>query len=505
MKFSTWKSKAAVCLCGALAMSLGVVAQDNAEQHHKAKRHTYKLIDVGTLGGPNSFVNGPTVPVLSDNGIYAGQSETATPDPYAPKCNQECLVQHAQKWQNGDMIDLGTLPGINLSSGVTWVSRSGNIAGGSYNGLIDPLLGVPENRAGVWIKDRKMVDLGTLEGGHENFAAAVNDRGQVAGWFSNLIPDPFSMGCILVCFTTETRGFVWQDGLMRDLGTLGGPDSLTEAMNERGQIVGTSYTSSIPNSDTGVPTIEPFIWNDGDMVDIGTFGGTIGVANFINNRGTVVGWSNLAGNQRYHPFLWDQGVITDLGTLGGDSAEALWINDVDDVAGISDLADGTHHALFWRKGSMTDLGTVGGDPCSNGYSINLDGQVVGNSTDCHGTVLHAFVWDREHPITDLNSLVFPASNIRITDPYTVNDRGEIAAAGHLPDGDERAVILIPDGDCDDACEDRIATSRSRADEVVPGDPVASATPSNIQNVKPQVNSTRTRFGRPFHVPAQPTR
>ena len=149
---------------------------------------------------------------------------------------------------------LDTLPGANLSSGVSWVSGSGNISGVSYNGLIDPLLGIPETRAGVWIKSNTMRDLGTLQGGHESFAAAVNDRGQVAGWFSNLIPDPFSLGCLAVCFTTQTRGFIWENGVMHDLGTLGGPDAITEAMNARGQIVGQSIP---PRSRTPVAGFQP--------------------------------------------------------------------------------------------------------------------------------------------------------------------------------------------------------------------------------------------------------
>jgi uncharacterized membrane protein len=105
------------------------------------------------------------------------------------------------------------------------------------------------------------------------------------------------MGCLAVCFTTQTRGFLWRDGVMLDLGTLGGPDALTQAINERGQIVGISYTSSIPNPDSGIPTIDPFFWEDGRMEDIGSFGGTFGVASFLNNRGQVVGTSNLVGDQ----------------------------------------------------------------------------------------------------------------------------------------------------------------------------------------------------------------
>jgi len=208
MKSHTWMCTPAVCLVAALAMPIGMVGQDNEAEHHKQRHHTYKLIDLGTFGGPNSFVNGPLVPNISDSGTYAEGAETSIPDPYAPNCEDgDCLVVHAQRWRNGVVTDLGTLPGTHLSSGANWVSASGIIVGGSENGLIDPLLGVPENRGVIWTRNGKIINLGTLEGGNESFAAAVNNRGQVVGWAANTIPDPFSMGCIFVCFTTQTRGF----------------------------------------------------------------------------------------------------------------------------------------------------------------------------------------------------------------------------------------------------------------------------------------------------------
>ena len=101
-----------VSLFAALAMPIGMAAQENSTQNQKPKHHTYKLIDLGTFGGPSSFVNGPTVPIMGNNGTYAGEAETAIPDPYAPYCfNGDCLVQHAQKWRNGVVSDLATLPG----------------------------------------------------------------------------------------------------------------------------------------------------------------------------------------------------------------------------------------------------------------------------------------------------------------------------------------------------------------------------------------------------------
>ena len=65
---------------------------------------------------------------------------------------------------------------------------------------------------------------------------------------------------------------------MQDLGTLGGTYSGTSAINERGQVVGLSTINSIPNPGTGIPTIDPFFWDGHKMIDIGSLGGTFGVA-----------------------------------------------------------------------------------------------------------------------------------------------------------------------------------------------------------------------------------
>jgi probable HAF family extracellular repeat protein len=108
------------------------------------------------------------------------------------------------------------------------------------------------------------------------------------------------------------------------------------------------------------------------MVDLGTLGGTVGFANFINSRGQVVGVSNLAGDTTNHGFLWDRGTLTDLGTLGGINSDAFWISDSGLVVGRGDFSSqsANHHAFLWKNGLMTDLGVVDPWPCSTAYSVN---------------------------------------------------------------------------------------------------------------------------------------
>jgi uncharacterized membrane protein len=179
----------------ATAFTLLIVAVTRTSgQELKAKHHNYKLIDLGTFGGPGST---PTEfqQVLNNRGTVVGGADTSSPNPY-PNCfnpfNQsfECSVQHAFEWRGGDLTDLGTLPG-GSSSFPYWINEDGAIAGGSELPDIDPNSGAPEFHAVVW-RDDRIHDLGTL-GGTSSLAVGVNKFGQVTGFALNGIADPFSI------------------------------------------------------------------------------------------------------------------------------------------------------------------------------------------------------------------------------------------------------------------------------------------------------------------------
>jgi len=67
-----------------------------------------------------------------------------------------------------------------------------------------------------------------------------------------------------------SRGFVWQNGTMIDVGTLGGSSGSAFGINERGQVVGEAVTA------TEVP--RAFIWESGRITDLGTLGGSVSQA-----------------------------------------------------------------------------------------------------------------------------------------------------------------------------------------------------------------------------------
>ena len=409
-------------------------AQESSEKIRHDRHHiSYRLVDLGTFGGPNSAET-EEFPFINNAGMVVGFADTSIPDP-----NPEGFVFHPFRWSGGPLIDLGSLPG-GANSFAIWSNNRGEAVGLSENGIIDPLLGAPEGRATLWKKHSGIVDLGTL-GGNEGLAAAINERSQIVGAAANDIPDPFS----IFGWGTQTRAFLWQKGTMLDLGTLGGPDAFAIFINERGQVAGVAYTNSTPNSVTGTPTQDPFLWENGKMKDLGTLGGTQGFVNAFNNRGEVAGESNLAGDLTSRPFLWDGRVLKDLGTFGGSVGFATALNDIGEVAGGARTADDeTLHAFLWRNGVMTDLGTIKDDTCSVAHSMNSKGLVVGTSGDCDDVFeMHGFLSEQGGPLIDLNDFVPPGSNLVITDGETINDAGEIAGSGMLPNGDFHAIALIP--------------------------------------------------------------
>jgi probable HAF family extracellular repeat protein len=199
-----------------------------------------------------------------------------------------------------------------------------------------------------------MTNLGTLGGTGHSFAYAINNSSQVVGGASTY--DGFY------------HAFLWQDGIMTDLGTLGGSYSYATGINNLGQIVGYSQTSN--------GFFHAFLWQDGAMMDLGTIGEPTypgsSYANDINDAGKVVGYSSTSTGVT-HAFLWQNGIMTDLGSLGGNFSYASAINNVGQVVGYSSLPSGYSHAVLWKEEPLMITATAG-----VGGIISPSGDVIVN-------------------------------------------------------------------------------------------------------------------------------
>lgn len=394
------KSKTLKCAAMAVLAMMPISRRLVAQQQANGDQIHYAVMNLGTLGG--SFGNG--FGGVNNRNWVTGDSSLSGDQ-----------TEHAFLWRDGVMTDLGTLGGLNSSVGLPVKNDGGFIMGTAQTSTFDPL--------------------GEFWG-----AAFFCANGNCQGW-QNL-----------------ELGFLWKNGVMAALPTLGGNNSFATGVNNRGQVVGVAETAT---QDLGclspqVLDFDAVIWGPkpGQVRVLPVFpGDSVAAAIAINDKGQVVGTSGVCAAPTsftlgVHAVLWQRGSVTDLGGFGGVmNNSGLAINNAGQVVGISDLpGDTATHAFFWQNGVMTDLGTLPGDVYSQANDINSKGQVVGISCDVNFNC-RAFLWENG-VMTDLNTLVAPGSSLYLTFGGGINNRGEIAGTAYDPStGESPAFLAVP---CDHA-------------------------------------------------------
>ena len=281
----------------------------------------------------------------------------------------------------------------------------------------------------------KMKSLGALPGGY-SFATGINNQGDVVG-------------------TTTTKDglitsvFLYIHGKMRIIG-LATDFPWNFSINNRRQIIGLSTSAG-----------DAELWSRGRLTDLGSLRGLGSVALGNNDRGTVVGYSDITPEvaspppvptpghpvppievltATQHPFVYRNGHMTDLATLGGTSASATAINDRGTIVGWSDTTGDQERAFMYRKGKMTDLGSLGGIR-SEATAVNNHGEVVGWSFVAGNYEIDPFLYS-DGKMVDLNTLVPANSGITLSDAVAINNKGQIAATGII-NGQDVALLMTP--------------------------------------------------------------
>lgn len=363
----------------------------------RAEQPHYTITDLPSLGGTNSRANS-----INNRGWLAGYSNLAG--------NQS---RHAVLWRDGVITDLGTLGGPN--SAVTWSvkSNAGLITGIAQTATPDPL--------------------------GEAWSSAV------------FYPGPNNVGYI-------NLGFVWRNGQMHALPTLGGNNGFATGANSRGQIVGWAENTTHDPTCVAPQVLQfrPVVYGpELDQIrELPLFADdTSGAATAINNQGQVVGISGICDqavgrHTAKHAVLWGKNQVIDIGNLG-----APWWNtptninqrgDIVGFAGDPAFPDGDLlHAFIWtEEGGIQALGALPGHVDSEAYGINEKRQVVGLSCDVDFVDCRAFIWENG-VMTDLNSLKPPTYSARLEQARDINEAGEISGRSIAPVVGRRAFLAVP--------------------------------------------------------------
>jgi probable HAF family extracellular repeat protein len=170
------------------------------------------------------------------------------------------------------------------------------------------------------------------------------------------------------------------------------------------------------------------------ITDIGSLEGATR-AYAINDSGQVVGESRIHGNN--HAFIYSNGTMLDIGTFGGATSIARDINNSGAVTGSAAYASGDVNAFIYSDGSLQSLGTAGTSDgsvsyrSSAGFSINSTGQVVGSSSR-----------DFQDGTSNSSGYLFENGNVtyRSSILRAINDSGAMVGGNTLRQGDSFSTI-----------------------------------------------------------------
>jgi probable HAF family extracellular repeat protein len=283
-------------------------------------------IDLGTLGGTNSWMNWGGI---NDLAQAVGMAETAVPDPNG---EDFCafgthLTCRPFLWQFGHMSALPTLGGNN--GGASDINNRGQIVGTAQTTVTDsscsPSKAAQTALPVIW-ENGKVRALPTVDGDPDGIAFAINSQGHAVG------DTGICAGAI--------HAVSWENGTaipLQDFGT----GAIAQGINDQGQIAG--IVGSADNT-----TEYAALWRNGALTNLGTLPGDFAaIATGINNRGQIVGSTLDSGFNWAHAFIYQDGVMTDLNKLFPASSNlfatmANKINERGQISGMATVLSGPH-------------------------------------------------------------------------------------------------------------------------------------------------------------------
>lgn len=348
------------------------------------------------------------------------------------------------------VTNLGNLAGQDGASVSAWaLNESGQVAGQSATASGQ----THAFRTGANRVIRPADDLGTL-GGAFSAAYAINNLGQVAGDADTALTGPFN-SVVRRAFRLDPAGSMIDLGTLAPNGGVNGfNNSGARGINDTGVVVGLATVpadscGSVSQAFRTAPNspINPNLDRLGTLVPAPFANCRSSIAWAVNGPGLIVGDSAtvVTTGVPNHAFRWAPATgLIDLGSLGGRDSQAFAVNDRGEIVGQSQVPlDPTGNPFnspraFLSQGSlvprMIDLGTLGGT-YSAASGINsrdpYDSQVVGTATTAGDAALHAFLWTGNllggGTMVDLNTRIAASTGWQLVSARAINSKGQIIA------------------------------------------------------------------------------
>lgn len=226
-------------------------------------------------------------------------------------------------YQRGDVTPLSGLDGF----GIQGMNDRGDFAGSMrVGGHVVPML----------YRNGQFIDLSPTGIAGSGAAFSINQAGHVGGYYltggsnfqglyydgkqTHLVPDALGFtGINDHDVLVNAAGFVYDHGNFDYVPVLGSGfgAGIPVALNNAGQVVGRAYQEG------SISVTAPFLYSNGVVQNLGNLGGSTGAAQDINNRGWVVGQAMDAKGD-FEAFVYLDGAMHNVEDLLGARDRGQW-------------------------------------------------------------------------------------------------------------------------------------------------------------------------------------
>ena len=294
---------------------------------------SFELVDIGLLPGGSYSIAWS----INNAGLVVGEAT-----------NTQGKLR-AFVWQAGQMTEL---PALGRVAVARWINDQGRIVGYSGADLRYP-------HSCLWVNG-ELIDLGVAPNYPIAWALCINNQGTLVGYVGRPRPN------------AARRAFVYTNRYQ----LLPSAMKYAYAINNNGWIVGVVYDGEREKAAPYQP--------DGTLLELGTLAGANArsVALGINADNQIIGWSNTPDG-RARAFLWQNGQMVDLGTLPGyRESTAVSINDAGWIVGWAAKGERQLMPVLWYDGQIYNLQYLvqhglSGWTLRRAHAVNNLGQIVG--------------------------------------------------------------------------------------------------------------------------------